>query len=55
MPEGTTVAGCLTRSKSRSAPVDWCKAALKDGRARALLINAGNANAFTGKAGTLQR
>ena len=52
MAEGTTAAGCLTRSKSSSAPVDWCKAALKDGRARALLVNAGNANAFTGKAGT---
>ena len=52
LAEGTTAAGCLTRSKSSSAPVDWCKAALKDGRARALLVNAGNANAFTGKAGT---
>ena len=52
MAEGTTAAGCLTRSKSSSAPVDWCKAALKLGKARALLVNAGNANAFTGKAGT---
>jgi glutamate N-acetyltransferase/amino-acid N-acetyltransferase len=48
---GTTVAGCLTRSKSRSAPVDWCAASLKKGTARALVVNAGNANAFTGKAG----
>jgi glutamate N-acetyltransferase / amino-acid N-acetyltransferase len=48
---GTTVVGCLTRSKSRSAPVDWCAASLKKGKARALLVNAGNANAFTGKAG----
>ncbi len=48
---GTTVAGCLTNSKSRSAPVDWCAASLKTGRARAVVINAGNANAFTGKAG----
>lgn len=52
LDEGTTAAGCLTRSKSSSAPVDWCKAALKLGKARALLVNAGNANAFTGKAGT---
>ena len=51
MPKGTTVAGCLTTSKSSSAPVDWCKAGLKQGGARALVVNAGNANAFTGKAG----
>jgi glutamate N-acetyltransferase/amino-acid N-acetyltransferase len=48
---GTTVAGCFTTSKSRSAPVDWCVKNLKTGRARAVVINAGNANAFTGKAG----
>jgi glutamate N-acetyltransferase / amino-acid N-acetyltransferase len=48
---GTTVAGCLTTSKSRSAPVDWCAASLKKVTARALLVNAGNANAFTGKRG----
>ena len=48
---GTSVAGCLTLSKSRSAPVDWCAQCLKGGRARAVVINAGNANAFTGKAG----
>jgi glutamate N-acetyltransferase / amino-acid N-acetyltransferase len=48
---GTTVAGCLTNSKSRSAPVDWCADNLKKGTARAVVVNAGNANAFTGKAG----
>ncbi len=48
---GTTVAGCLTNSKSRSAPVDWCADRLKAGGARAVVINAGNANAFTGRAG----
>jgi glutamate N-acetyltransferase / amino-acid N-acetyltransferase len=48
---GTTVAGCLTTSKSPSAPVDWCAANLKIGKARAMIVNAGNANAFTGKAG----
>jgi glutamate N-acetyltransferase / amino-acid N-acetyltransferase len=53
MAEGTTAAGCLTTSKSRSAPVDWCVAALKKGKARALIVNAGNANAFTGKRGLL--
>ena len=50
-PKGTTVAGSFTTSKSRSAPVDWCVQALKGGTARAVVINAGNANAFTGKAG----
>ena len=51
LTEGTTVAGTLTRSKSPSAPVDWCAANLKQGKARALVVNAGNANAFTGKKG----
>jgi glutamate N-acetyltransferase/amino-acid N-acetyltransferase len=51
LPQGTSVAGCFTTSKSSSAPVDWCKANLKQGRARLLIVNAGNANAFTGKAG----
>jgi glutamate N-acetyltransferase/amino-acid N-acetyltransferase len=49
--KGTTVAGVFTRSKCPSAPVDWCKAALGSSRARALLVNSGNANAFTGKRG----
>ncbi len=49
--KGTTVAGVFTRSKCPSAPVDWCRAALKSGKARALLVNSGNANAFTGKRG----
>jgi len=49
--EGTTVAGVLTRSKCPSAPVEWCRAKLKGGKARALVVNSGNANAFTGKTG----
>jgi glutamate N-acetyltransferase/amino-acid N-acetyltransferase len=48
---GTAAAGVLTRSKCPSAPVDWCRAHLKRGAARALLVNSGNANAFTGKSG----
>ena len=48
---GTTVAGVFTRSKCPSAPVDWCRAQLKRGAARALVVNSGNANAFTGKSG----
>ncbi len=47
----TTVAGVLTRSKTASAPVEWCRRALPHGQARAVVVNAGNANAFTGKAG----
>jgi glutamate N-acetyltransferase/amino-acid N-acetyltransferase len=48
---GTQVAGVLTRSKCPSAAVDWCRAHLPRGTARALVVNSGNANAFTGKAG----
>ena len=48
---GTTVAGVFTRSKIPSAPVEWSRTALKGGTARALVVNAGNANAFTGRAG----
>jgi len=48
---GTAIAGCFTTSKTRSAPVDWDKANLAQGRARAILVNAGNANAFTGARG----
>src|SRR5262245_9017937 len=49
--KGTTVAGVFTRSKCPSAPVEWCRAKLKGGCARALVVNSGNANAFTGKTG----
>ena len=49
--KGTQVAGVFTRSKCPSAPVDWCRARLPAGRARALVVNSGNANAFTGMAG----
>src|SRR5476649_2650643 len=53
---GTTVAGVFTKSKCPSAPVEWCRANLKHGKssgalARALVVNSGNANAFTGKTG----
>ncbi|HEY1243863.1 MAG TPA: bifunctional glutamate N-acetyltransferase/amino-acid acetyltransferase ArgJ [Hyphomicrobiaceae bacterium] len=48
---GTTVAGVLTRSKTSSAPVLWCRQNLAKGAARALVVNSGNANAFTGKRG----
>ncbi|MBM3598767.1 MAG: bifunctional glutamate N-acetyltransferase/amino-acid acetyltransferase ArgJ [Alphaproteobacteria bacterium] len=48
---GTTVAGVLTKSLTASAPVEWCRARLGVGRGRALVVNSGNANAFTGKSG----
>jgi glutamate N-acetyltransferase/amino-acid N-acetyltransferase len=49
--KGTTVAGVFTKSKCPSAAVDWCRAKLKGGEARVLVVNSGNANAFTGKTG----
>jgi glutamate N-acetyltransferase/amino-acid N-acetyltransferase len=48
---GTQVAGVFTKSKTASAPVDWCRKLLAGGTARVLVVNSGNANAFTGKAG----
>ncbi len=48
---GSTVAGVFTSNKCPGAPIDWCRAALKGGRARMVVVNAGNANVFTGKAG----
>ncbi|MDI6025739.1 bifunctional glutamate N-acetyltransferase/amino-acid acetyltransferase ArgJ [Corticibacterium sp. UT-5YL-CI-8] len=49
--EGTEVAGVFTRSKCPSAPVDFCRQNLSGGKARVLVVNSGNANAFTGKKG----
>ena len=49
--EGTEVAGVFTRSKCPSAPVDYCRRNLTAGRARVLVVNSGNANAFTGRRG----
>src|SRR5215213_924249 len=51
LDRGTTVAGVFTQSKCASAPVEWCRAKLARGKARALVVNSGNANAFTGKSG----
>ena len=48
---GASVAGVFTQSKCPSAPVDWCRQNLKLGAARALVVNSGNANAFTGMRG----
>ena len=53
LPQGSTVAGVFTRSLCTAAPVDWCQHALaaSSGRGRAIIVNSGNANAFTGAAG----
>jgi len=57
MQPAATIAGCFTTSKTASAPVDYCKANLaagassSDSKATAIIVNAGNANAFTGKKG----
>ena len=51
MDPGTTVAGVFTRSLTCSAPVDWCRQAAAKGKARVVVVNSGNANAFTGAAG----
>jgi glutamate N-acetyltransferase/amino-acid N-acetyltransferase len=44
-------AGVLTKSKCPSAPVEWCRQILPGGTARVLIVNSGNANAFTGMKG----
>jgi len=49
--KGSTIAGVFTRSACPSAPVDWCRKVLPGGRVRGIVVNSGNANAFTGKAG----
>src|SRR5713101_5131322 len=49
--KGTTGAGVFTKSKCPSAAVDWCRDKIKAGRARVLVVNTWNANAFTGRTG----
>ena len=51
LDEGTVGAGVTTKSKTCSAAVLWCREALKSGQARAVVVNSGNANTFTGKKG----
>lgn len=51
LDKGTQAAGVFTRSKCPSAPVDWCRENLAQGSARAIVVNSGNANAFTGLKG----
>ncbi len=51
MEPGTVAAGVLTQSKTCSAPVVLCRDNLAHGKARILVVNSGNANAFTGMKG----
>ena len=50
---GSTVAGAFTRSATRAAPVLDCQAKIgaTSDTGAAILVNSGNANAFTGKGG----
>jgi len=48
---GSTIAGVFTRSTMPGAPVVWCRRHIAKGKARAIVINAGNANVFTGRQG----
>ena len=48
---GTVAAGVFTNSKTAAASVDWCRKVLPEKEARGLIVNSGNANAFTGRAG----
>jgi len=51
LASGSTIAGVFTRSQTPGAPVDWCRACLPGGTVRAIVVNSGNANVFTGRAG----
>ncbi|WP_343560484.1 bifunctional glutamate N-acetyltransferase/amino-acid acetyltransferase ArgJ [Kiloniella sp. b19] len=48
---GATIGGVLTKSLTASAPVELCREHLKKGQVRAIVVNSGNSNAFTGVAG----
>ncbi|MFZ1426473.1 MAG: bifunctional glutamate N-acetyltransferase/amino-acid acetyltransferase ArgJ [Geminicoccaceae bacterium] len=50
---GSTVAGVFTRSTTAGHPVLWCREVLPHGQARAVIVNAGNANVFRGAEGDL--
>ncbi len=51
LPKGSTVAGVFTQSTMPGAPVQWCRKHVRAGNIRGIVINAGNANVFTGQAG----
>ncbi|HBT43105.1 MAG TPA: bifunctional ornithine acetyltransferase/N-acetylglutamate synthase, partial [Rhodospirillaceae bacterium] len=51
LADETQAAGVFTKSLTASAPVDWCRKSLPGGIANGLVVNSGNANAFTGRLG----
>ena len=51
LPENTAVAGVFTKSSMAASSIRLCQKNLLQQKARALIVNAGNANAFTGIAG----
>ena len=51
LTDETQVAGVFTKSLTASAPVEWCRKSLPGGIANGLIVNSGNANAFTGRVG----
>lgn len=53
LDEDAVIAGVFTKSLCPSAPVEWCRDRLSEtgGKVRAIVVNSGNANAFTGKKG----
>ena len=48
---GSTIAGVFTQSTMPGQPVVWCRQCLPSGKVRALVVNSGNSNVFTGRAG----
>src|ERR1700757_3123685 len=48
---GSTVAGVFTQSTMPGQPVIWCRECLPRGKVRAIVVNSGNANVFTGQVG----
>ena len=48
---GSVAAGVFTKSRTAGAAVDWCRTILSENEVRGLVVNSGNANAFTGGAG----
>ncbi len=50
-PEGTNVAGLLTKNSMPGEPITWCRKILPNGKARALVVNSGYSNVFMGDIG----
>ena len=51
LASGSAIAGVFTRSLTAGPPVLWCQSCLPGGRVRAIVVNSGNANVFTGRSG----